>query len=1275
MKCFQKELCHIRLVMDAILFHPYIITATLAVLSMLMVAPRLMADEVEANLIQIIDTSNFPSPDPAGIVYLPSQDAFLVSDSEINEMAIFQGVNVFKVDRHGSLLETFSTIPFSSEPTGVTINPSNNHCFFSDDNRKSIYEIDPGDDGLCLTADDTVTSFATDNNFGSSDPEDVTYGLDSLFISDGANNRVYRISDNNGVFNNVTEDNLITSFDTESLGVTDPEGIVFDSTNDTLFIVGSQEPLIIQTTTYGALLHTIDISTINPNRAAGLTLAPSSEDSTMTNLYMVARGVDNNSDPNENDGAIYELAIPTIITPANEAPVVSAGEDQAITLPDNALLNGSVSDDGMPDNILTATWSKQSGPGEVTFIEPNNPNTTASFSTAGTYILRLTGYDGELYNFDDLLIIVSSNEPVITMNGANPMNLYLGDTFTDPGATAMDDADGDLTALIQSTSNVDTSVVGIYQVTYSVTDSDGYSASASRSVIVSDETSEVTILQSRVSASIDDAEENPNGRMYLTSSDLDLVVDKQIQTVGIRFNALSIPANAIITKAYIQFKADETDLLLDTLLNIAAENTNNALSFDNTDYNISSRTKTNASVSWSPAAWSTTGAMGEDQRTSDLSVIVQEIISQTDWSSGNAIAFIFTGTGTRTAEAYDGDQAGAPLLYLEYTTDADIKAPVITLIGDDPITLNLGDTFNDPGATALDETDGDLTAAIEIVSDVNTAIAGTYTVTYTVTDSDGNSSSLSRTVIVRDSSIAPVLTLIGVDPINLNIGDTFTDPGATAMDESDGDITAAIETVSDVNTAIAGTYTVTYTVTDSDGNSTSLNRSVIVSEGTSEVTVLQSRVSAKTDDAEEEPDGSIDLNSSDLELVFNHNLQTVGVRFTNLSVPENAIITKAYIQFKVDERSVNDADIIIHGESTANALGFTKTDYNISDRNKTNTSVSWSPAGWNIVEAAGEEQRTPDLTAIVQEIVSETGWNSGNAMVFIFTGSGTRTAEAYNGDPAGAPMLYLEYTNDASTIPPVLTLIGNDPINLNVGDTFTDPGATAMDESDGDITAAIETVSDVNTAIAGTYTVTYTVTDSDGNSTSLSRGVIVSNGTSEVTVLQSRVSANTDDAEEEPDGSIDLNSSDLELVFNHSLQTVGVRFTNLSIPENAIITKAYIQFKVDERSVNDADIIIHGESTANALGFTKTDYNISDRNKTNTSVSWSPAGWNTVGAAGEEQRSSDLTAIVQEIISETGWSNGNAMAFIFTGTGTRTAEAYNGEPAGAPLLYVEYSSE
>ena len=103
----------------------------------------------------------------------------------------------------------------------------------------------------------------------------------------------------------------------------------------------------------------------------------------------------------------------------------------------------------------------------------------------------------------------------------------------------------------------------------------------------------------------------------------------------------------------------------------------NASAFDNIDFNISDRNQTSASVSWSPAIWSSVGATAAEQRTSDLTSIVQEIVSETDWNSGNAMAFILTGSGKRVAEAYDGDQSGAPQLYIEYTTSEVVIDPVV----------------------------------------------------------------------------------------------------------------------------------------------------------------------------------------------------------------------------------------------------------------------------------------------------------------------------------------------------------------------------------------------------------------------------------------------------------------------------------------------------------------------------------------------------------------------------------------------------------------------
>ncbi|MFY0564561.1 PKD domain-containing protein [Archangium lansingense] len=98
--------------------------------------------------------------------------------------------------------------------------------------------------------------------------------------------------------------------------------------------------------------------------------------------------------------------------PVNQPPQVVAGANQAITLPGTATLAGSVQDDGLPEGgTLAAQWTKVSGPGTVTFNPPGQPATVASFSAAGTYVLRLTASDGQFASTSDLSVTVSASVP------------------------------------------------------------------------------------------------------------------------------------------------------------------------------------------------------------------------------------------------------------------------------------------------------------------------------------------------------------------------------------------------------------------------------------------------------------------------------------------------------------------------------------------------------------------------------------------------------------------------------------------------------------------------------------------------------------------------------------------------------------------------------------------------------------------------------------------------------------------------------------------------
>lgn len=831
--------------------------------TLLTYATCVKSEQVQAVLIQTFDTSSYPSPDPAGIVYLPTEDRLLITDSEINEMEIFPAtqVNVFKVDRSsGVLIEAYSTISFSDEPTGITINPSNHHCFISDDTgRKTIYEIAPGNDGTCLTDDDIVSSFST-NDFGSTDPEDVTYGQGALYVMDGISHTVYRVTPGpNGLFDGVNNDDVVTSFDGRSLGLIDPESIYFDQTTSTLFIISSTGQFIVQTTTEGQMIRTIDISTIDPKKPSGLTIAPSSIDPSINSIFMTARGWDNDSDPTENDGKIYELTLPPF-TFGNTPPQVFAGDDIAIILPASANLTASVTDDGLPTDSVTTTWSKVSGQGNVSFINPGSPTTSATFSAAGDYVLRLTAFDGELQSEDDVTVNVSEQ-------------------------------------------------AGVF------------------------------VLSRRVESSNDDAEELASGQIRTVSSDLELVYDGSNQIVGMRFNNITIPQGATINSAYVQFQVDEVKSV-DTTLTIRGEQSDNATLFLKESGNLSSRPQTASTVYWSPEPWLIVGQADLDQRTPDLKSVIAEITSQSGWAEGNSLAILISGQGERVAESFDGDHNGAPLLYVEYTYVAGNEPPHVDAGNDQSITLSQS-------------------AVLEgSVSD------------------DG----------IPDNTLTQYWSKISGD------GDVFF-----------SDINSM---QTNVTFSMPGTYVLRLTANDGDLTNSDDIEITVTQEGLQTINV---RVDSSTDDAEEKADGSVKTNSSDLELVYDGSNQVVGIRFTHVDIPLGATIVSSHLQFKADETKSVSTNLIITGERSPNPLTFVRESSNISSRTDTEASVLWQPSPWGIVGETDVGQKTPDIGMIISEITQLPEWQSGNALVIKISGTGERVAEAYDGDPDGAPMLHIEY--------------------------------------------------------------------------------------------------------------------------------------------------------------------------------------------------------------------------------------------------------------------------
>jgi hypothetical protein len=160
----------------------------------------------------------------------------------------------------------------------------------------------------------------------------------------------------------------------------------------------------------------------------------------------------------------------------------------------------------------------------------------------------------------------------------------------------------------------------------------------------------------------------------------------------------------------------------------------------------------------------------------------------------------------------------------------DNQPPVLVLNNADTLYLEEGTTYTEYGATATDPTEGDISSNIKITSDLDMQYTGIYFITYEVEDAGGNRAiPVTRVVYVVKDQTAPVLTLNGSDTVYLEvIQDTYTEDGATAMDNKDGNISNTVLIIGSVNTNVVGTYVMIYTVNDVAGNNSTKERVVIV---------------------------------------------------------------------------------------------------------------------------------------------------------------------------------------------------------------------------------------------------------------------------------------------------------------------------------------------------------------------------------------------------------------------------------------------------------------
>lgn len=657
--------------------------------------------------------------------------------------------------------------------------------------------------------------------------------------------------------------------------------------------------------------------------------------------------------------------------------------------------------------------------------------------------------------------------PVITLNGNKSMTIALNTEFQDPGASALDNIDGAVTVEVYGV--VNTSRPATYILSYRAVDSNGNQAVATRRVTVADTTAPVITLLGESTMSLIQGGTFTDPGATATDN-----IDGDVPVRVLGYVRRNVPGTYTLT--YIAKDSARNEARATRIVTVVADTTPPEITLNGegtmtltlgspfTDPGASATDNSNGPVSINTSGRVNTGRLG----TYTLTYRARD-------RAGNI------STVTRTVKVVRAIQT-------------DTIPPVLTLNGDPNIELTIGEAYTETGATATDNVDG--TINVTTTGSVDTTTAGTYTVTYTARDAAGNTAMLTRSVVVKpapnvvptvnagaeqtvneqttvtlqgsandpDGSIAsyawaqtsgssvtltstdqavtsftaptvnadetlsftltvtdnagasaestttvtvknldataPVLTLNGEASIELTVGDSYTEAGATATDDVDG--TVNVTTTGTVDTSTTGTYTITYTATDAAGNSAALSRTVIVKAAPNQLPTVNAGADQTVDELT-----AVNLNGSATD-------------------PDGSIVSYAWVQVSGSSVTLATTD---QGQTTFTA---------------------------------------PDITA-------------AEALSFKLT--------VTDDDGATAEDTVIINVNAIDSIKPVITLNGSAVLRMNVGSRYTEAGATASDDVDGDLNVSI--TGTVDTSVAGTYTVTYTATDAAGNSASINRLVYV----------------------------------------------------------------------------------------------------------------------------------------------------------------------------------------
>ena len=694
-------------------------------------------------------------------------------------------------------------------------------------------------------------------------------------------------------------------------------------------------------------------------------------------------------------------------------------------------------------------------------------------AVAGTYVVT--------YNVDDAIgrsavevtrtvNVIDTTPPVISLVGDANMSVECTDVYTEPGATALDVCEGDVAGIAIGGDVVNTGVLGVYTLTYNVSDSSANAATeVVRTVTVVDTTPPVIALVGDVAVTVECGDVYVDaGATALDSCEGDLsagvVIGGDIVNTGapgvytLTYNVSDSSANAaaevIRTVTVVDTTAPVLVLVGDATVNVECG-----------------------------GVYTDAGATATDSCGGDLTpgVVV----------GGDVVDTAVPGNYIVTYNVSDSfANAAAEISRTVVVVDA--AAPVITLVGDALTVAECGDVYVDAGATAADMCEGDLTTSVIVGGDVvDTDVLGAYLVTYNVSDSSANAAAeVVRTVMVADT-LPPLIGILGNTVVVVECNDTYVDGGAISTDECDGVLNdSIIVNGALIDTAVPGSYEVTYNVSDSASNAAvEVVRTVEVVDTTAPLITLlgDAAVTVACGDTYTD-DGAVATDACEGDLSASITVGGDVVDTTTASVYTITYnVADSFGNAAVEvTRTVSVTDTIapiisLVGDAAVSVeCGDIYTDAGATASDGCEGDLSASVVvGGDVVDTAVAGQY------IVTYNVSDSAANAAAEV--------TRTVTVVD------------------TTAPVISLVGDAVVTVECGVAYADAGATAMDVCEGDVTASIIAGGAVDTNAPGSYGITYNVSDSAANAAAeVTRTVVVADTTAPTLLLAGNAAVNVE---------------------------------------------------------------------------------------------------------------------------------------------------------------------